>query len=46
MTDMATLIDEMVADTRHGWSVGTFGAIGEFMRDADEPASTAHDGEV
>jgi len=46
MTDIATLIDEMVADTRHGWSIGTFGAIGEFMRDADESASIAHEGEV
>ncbi len=25
----------------HGWSVGTFGAIGEFHRDADEPAGIA-----
>lgn len=33
---MERLIDEALADTRHGWSVGTFGAIGEFMRDAGE----------
>lgn len=26
-----------LADCRTGWSMGTFGAIGEFTRDADEP---------
>ncbi|ODT89548.1 MAG: hypothetical protein ABS78_01605 [Phenylobacterium sp. SCN 70-31] len=31
-----SLIDQALDDTRHGWSVGTFGAIGEFMRDTDE----------
>lgn len=34
-------IDELLraalADARHGWSVGTFGAIGEYMRDDGEP---------
>ncbi|WP_337189150.1 hypothetical protein [Phenylobacterium sp.] len=30
------LINQALDDVRHGWSVGTFGAIGEFMRDADE----------
>lgn len=25
-------------DPNHGWSIGSFGAIGEFVRDADEPA--------
>ena len=26
-----------LADARHGWSIGTWGAIGEFQYDADEP---------
>ena len=26
-------------DTETGWSVGTFGAIAEFTRDADEPTA-------
>lgn len=39
MTEESRLIDEMIADPRHGWSIGTFGAIGEFARDEDEPAA-------
>ena len=26
-----------LADAGHGWSIGTWGAIGEFQYDADEP---------
>lgn len=39
MTEENRLIAEMLADPRHGWSIGTFGAIGEFARDEDEPAA-------
>ena len=31
-----------LADTESGWSLGTFGAIAEFTRDAGEPASLEH----
>jgi hypothetical protein len=46
MTDIATLLDAMIADPRHGWSIGTFGAIGEFARDDDEPAAIARDADT
>lgn len=29
-------IDSLLGDPRHGWSIGSFGAVGEFVRDADE----------
>src|SRR3954466_4526863 len=32
------LISSQLADPNAQWSLGTFGAIAEFMRDADEPA--------
>lgn len=32
------LIADLVEDPANGWSIGSFGAIGEFMRDTDEPA--------
>lgn len=35
------LIADFAADPDHGWSIGSFGAIGEFVRDADEPATIA-----
>ncbi len=31
------LLSTAIGDVRNGWSIGTFGAIGEFMRDRDEP---------
>jgi hypothetical protein len=46
MTDIATLLEIMIADPRHGWSIGTFGAIGEFARDDDEPAVMSREGEA
>ena len=46
MNDTASLIDRMLADPRHGWSMGTFGAIGEFMRDEGEKARIGRDGET
>jgi len=36
------LITEQLADPEAQWSLGTFGAIAEFMRDADEPAEILH----
>jgi hypothetical protein len=35
------LICGQIADPEAQWSLGTFGAIAEFMRDADEPAEIA-----
>lgn len=43
--DHGWLLDA-VADPAHGWSVGTFGAIAEFVRDPDEPARLARSGTV
>lgn len=37
MTDLADFLAEQVADSEVAWSLGTFGALAEFMRDADEP---------
>src|SRR3954453_3513512 len=36
------LITEQFADPEAQWSLGTFGAIAEFMRDADEAAKILH----
>lgn len=35
---LTSLLEESLADPGCGWSLGTFGAIAEFLRDADEPA--------
>jgi Family of unknown function (DUF6925) len=37
--DVVDFLAGRLADTETGWSVGTFGAIAEFTRDAREPAS-------
>lgn len=37
------LFAEHIGDWRTSWSVGTFGAIAEFHRDADEPVELARD---
>src|ERR1044072_5896779 len=37
------LIADQLADPEAQWSLGTFGAIAEFMRDADEPAEVVRD---
>jgi len=37
MTDLLELLVEQVADNEVTWSLGTFGALAEFTRDADEP---------
>lgn len=41
------LVADLVEDPANGWSIGSFGAIGEFMRDAEEPV-TIHrtDGQI
>lgn len=31
------LLAELALDPSNGWSIGTFGAVGEFSRDVDEP---------
>lgn len=38
MSETFELITQRLKDPSNGWSIGSFGAIGEFMRDADEPA--------
>ena len=35
----------LACDPGHGWSIGTFGAIGEFIRDEDEPATVQNEGD-
>ena len=37
------LIADLLADPLNGWSIGSFGAIGEFVRDPDEPADIMRD---
>lgn len=39
--DTATLIDQQIATSSTGWAIGAFGAIGEFMRDVEEPVELA-----
>jgi hypothetical protein len=34
------LIADLACDPANGWSIGRFGAVGEFVRDPDEPART------
>ena len=41
MADIFELIVGQLSDPEAQWSLGTFGAIAEFMRDADEPAEIA-----
>jgi hypothetical protein len=38
MTNLLEFLAEQAADSEVAWSLGTFGAIAEFTRDADEPA--------
>lgn len=44
MSDLRSLLTTAMDDARHAWSVGVFGAIGEYMRDADEPTARRRDG--
>lgn len=41
--EIRQLIAGQAADAATGWSLGGFGAIAEFLRDADEPASIVAD---
>lgn len=43
-TALTELLTRFVADPACGWSLGTFGAIAEFLRDPDEPATLSEDG--
>jgi hypothetical protein len=43
MASAFELIVDQLADPHAQWSLGTFGAIAEFMRDPDEPADVARD---
>ena len=43
MTDLMEILAEQAADSEVAWSLGTFGALAEFMRDADEPVALARD---
>lgn len=36
-------IADLAEDPANGWSIGSFGAIGEFVRDADEPVAIHRD---
>lgn len=38
------VLADRISDVETGWSLGTFGAIAEFTRDADEAATTAREG--
>ncbi len=38
---LEALLSSALTDTANGWSIGTFGAIAEFRRDADEPTECA-----
>lgn len=44
LSDTFELIVSQLADPEAQWSLGTFGAIAEFMRDADEAAEVVRDG--
>ena len=43
---VTTLLREALADPSTAWSLGSFGAIAEFMRDPDEATSPLPDGRV
>src|SRR5256714_10157387 len=43
MASAFDLIVDQLADPQAQWSLGTFGAIAEFMRDPDEPADISQD---
>jgi hypothetical protein len=43
MLNATALIADQLANPSSGWAIGAFGAIGEFMRDADEAVELAGD---
>lgn len=46
MTELVEFLAEQAADSDVAWSLGTFGAIAEFTRDADEAATLDRDDEM
>ena len=42
-TDVLNLLADQLADAETAWSLGTFGAIAEFTRDADEGVTLDRD---
>src|SRR3954468_22367974 len=46
MAGVFELIADQIANPEAQWSLGTFGAIAEFSRDADEPAEIAQSDEA
>src|ERR1700752_2197805 len=46
MTEVDALVTLALDDFRHGWSIGTFGAIGEFVRDEGGPVRRTRNGAV
>jgi hypothetical protein len=45
-TDLLDFLANQLADADAAWSLGTFGAIAEFTRDADEAAAISRAGEM
>jgi hypothetical protein len=43
VADILEILAAQIADPGTQWSLGAFGAIAEFMRDADEPATLSRD---
>ncbi len=43
MTDVRQFLIDALDNPDNGWSIGTFGAIGEFVRDASEPTVRQED---
>lgn len=43
---VADLLQQFVADPETGWSMGAFGALGEFSRTIDEPVAINHSAET
>ena len=42
--DVTAFLAGQIADCETDWSLGTFGALAEFSRDAEEPATVSHGG--
>jgi hypothetical protein len=46
MTDIFALLTDLAADPGNSWSIGSFGAIGEFVRDPDEDAAITREADL
>jgi hypothetical protein len=44
--ELLDFLASQIGDVETGWSIGTFGAIAEFMRDADEAATLTRTGDA